>query len=179
MGELYFKFWFFSRFLLFVGVGYMMIAQGVETYLLLSDAENWIEVQCEISGNDLGVGLNKKGEVTFDPVVNYVYEYKEQAYSNTVVSLGKGNSQKNKYYAKEFLKQYPIGEARVVFVNPSNAEESALFLRDKNEDRILIYFGLISILIGYLINRKSIDHLLRKLLVKSYSRKDESWLIAK
>ena len=179
MGEGYFKFWFISKFILFCGIGLMMFNQGCSNYIEIKKAEKWTRTTAYVTKNEVDIETNSTEKTYYTPIINYEYNFNNKEYTNDVIKIGTKEGLTMEWQAEEKIKDYPLHTDIEILVNPNLPKQSTIKLGEASSEKPLMYMGGFFFLIGYLINRKTINHIFKKLFYQKYKRKHEYWFIAK
>lgn len=179
MGELYFRIWFISKFIILISIGWMTFEQGFTSYMKIKSTQSWNKVEATVIEKAIETSISDKGSKSYYPHILYSYSVDDSTYESNQIHIGIGTANTYKFQAEEKISEYEIDQKITAIVNPKTPQESTLKIGDPNDEKPLMYMGVFFFLLAYLLNRKTINHFFKKLLLPNYSRKGEPWLIAK
>jgi hypothetical protein len=155
----------------------MMFEQGCSGVIAINKIEQWNKVQGIITQSEVEQTVGPNGATSYSPVIQYNYSVDGLNYSNNIIQMGMEEDIRTRWEAESKIATYGINSDVTVLVNPSNPNQSTLNGGDKSLEKPLMYYASFFFLLAYLINRKSINHIIKKLLLKDYKRKEEGWLV--
>ena len=178
MKEFFAKWWFLSKFIGLTFTGSLLLTQGIENYLELCKAQSWTIVDANILLSEVKVKTSEKGTKTYYPNIKYSYTIDEKVFNSDVYQIGTKNTYNYPVQIERILKDKKKGNIIKVFVNPEDYNEATIEIGETGIEIYLVSMGFFFIFLAYAINKSTINHIIRKALVKDYQRKDEKWIVA-
>ena len=178
MKELYAKWWFLSKFIIFMFLGMLLMKQGLGNYFELKDASSWEIIDANVLISEIEVRVNEKGATTYYPNIKYLYEIDGIEYKSDVYQIGTKNHYRYQIEIDRILQDKKVGDKIKIYVNPESLDEATIKIGKAGMELYLVGLGLFFTFLAYAINKSTIKHIFRKLFMKKYKRKNEKWIVA-
>ncbi len=140
----------------FVLGGLFLLFYGGRGLMLAHESPNWPTQQGQILISTIdttfssGGGDSVTSSTSYHPVVVYAYTVDAVRYEGKRITFGDHATEENKR-AQDIIAEYPTGSIIEVFYKPQSPSTSVLIPGISNDTFFVPGFGLVSLLVGFLI----------------------------
>lgn len=128
-------------FMVFVGVGLIVVAAGVDTFLRRRASAGWAQTSARIIASDVETGQFDE-QTVYRPRVTYVFSAANREWTSTRLSFT-GRSYASEKGAQEVCRRYPAETSAPVLYNPAHPQESVLERQGGAPAMMLVLCGLL------------------------------------
>lgn len=142
-----------------------MLIQSVRNIVRIGATENWQQAEATVESIEIKRIKKARGD-RFYPVIKYNYEVDGKLHAGDRTTFESGvvyqSENEAQYVAEGYLKK--DDKTRVsIFYDPLDPSSSTIFRGDKKSEYPLIFYGILFLSIGLLVNRKLIIKTIKRL----------------